>query len=539
MTPLSFFRKPFRATAELSLEEKIGQMMMIGFSGTSLPAHVRGRLATGKAGFVLLFYHNVESVEQVVDLTNDIHASHSPAPMIWTDQEGGNVVQFKEIAATALSPMGMAATGRCATARRAGHIIGGEMKALGVDGVFAPVLDVNTQADNPIIGFRSFSDDPRVVARFGHCLAKGLRRGGVAACGKHFPGHGGVLVDSHRTLPRFTADSDTLDTVHIKPFRDLIRARLLDAVMPAHVVYPGKSTEIASLSPYWLGGVLRGGLGFPGLIISDCLEMGAVAGSLDPGTAALRAVRAGADVISVSRSSEIQEIVFNTLLAAAGRGELAMSRVDESVKRILEFKRDRGLLQQVPRVDPRRALRSARSHYDAEFRMAVDSVTLARDRDGDLPLDSATDLLVVEWKKAVATEALSQARARSVLAAPLNRRFRQVNTVMLELEPRLPEYLSERLLTAGKVVAAVFSRSPQTESIQAAAVREILNLRPDAIVVALGNPYDLRKFPEARVYLAVYGYRKVQAEALAAVLAGAARPGGKLPVRIPGVALIS
>lgn len=532
---MTFFfpaRSPFSLVGRFSLREKVGQMLMVGFIGTSLSRDFQERLARGEAGFVLLFHHNVESVEQVAALTNEIHESFVPAPMIWTDQEGGNVVQFGEMAATTLSPMGLAATRRRAFARLAGRIVGGEMRAMGVDGVLAPVLDVNTRPDNPIIGFRSFSNDPRVVRRFGAALAGGLRRGGVATCGKHFPGHGQVCSDSHLDRPVCAASANELYTVHIAPFRALIRSRLLDAVMPAHVVYPDVDTETASLSSHWLAAVLRKQLKFRGLVISDCLEMGAVSRVMDPGEAAVKAVNAGVDVVAVSRSAETQARVFCALVDAVKHGRIPMSRINEAVMRILEMKRRRRLLRVPPGIKLSRASEKVRSHYRDESRLAAASITLVRDRDNTLPLDPGCRLMLVEWKKVVATEALSRAKARSVLAVPLSRWFLHVDSEMLELSPDPPPGMGARLRSAGKVVLAVFSRSVEVGEIQAAAVRRMLRIRPDAIVVALGNPYDLSGFPTARVFLATYGYRRVQAEALAAVLAGEITPRGRLPVQI-------
>jgi beta-N-acetylhexosaminidase len=254
---------------------------------------------------------------------------------------------------------------------------------------------------------------------------------------------------------------------------------------------------------------------------------------MDPGEAAVIAVIAGVDVVAVSRSADTREHVFNTLVDAVKAGRIPMSRVREAVMRVLEIKRRRHLLRVPPRRKIGEARERARSRYRDEFRIAAASITLVRDTDNILPLDRGCRLVLVEWKKVVATEALSQATARSVLADPLRRWFPHVDSEMLELSPDLPQATAEHLQSAGRVVLAVFSRSAEVEAIQAAAVRRALRIRPDAIVVALGNPFDLRGFPTARVFLATYGYRRIQAEALAAVLAGEITPRGRLPVQIP------
>ena len=181
----------------LSLEEKIGQLFLIGFLGDKLPQPVSEFIHQANIGFIILFARNIKNVNQIVHLTNDIHTCASISPFICTDQEGGTVVQFKELAATVISPMGMTATGDLNCARLAGELIGQEMDALGVDGVLAPVLDVNINEENSIIGIRSFSDDPERVVSFAAKFCEGISGQNIATCGKHYPGHGSTTEDSH------------------------------------------------------------------------------------------------------------------------------------------------------------------------------------------------------------------------------------------------------------------------------------------------------------------------------------------------------
>ncbi len=517
----------------MSLERKVGQMMMVGLSGTTLTSREIEHLEAGNAGFVSLFLRNFSSIEGVTALTNAIHDCGYPSPMIWTDQEGGNVVQFGESVATAISAMGLAATGRASYSRRAGGIIGVEVRALGVDGVFAPVLDVNTNPDNPIIGFRSFSDNPKSVARFAAAFARGLHKGGVANCGKHYPGHGEVVRDSHREIPRCALNRAAMDSIHLVPFRHLLRRKLLDGVMTAHVIYPEIDPEMATFSPYWIQVILRSSLKFDGVVMTDCMEMGAVVHGMNPEDTAVKAVIAGVDVITASRSLDFQKRMQAGIVAAVHSGRIPESRIDLSVKRILRLKMRRGLLAAAQKRDLENAKSVSRSHRSAEVRLAEASITVVRDRDRMIPVPRTSRLLVLEWEKVVATEVLSQGEHRSVLEVPMKHFYPHGEVVMLGLDGAWPDSLRERIFAADRVLAAVFSRFPEVEKIQRKILRRLIRLRPDTLVVALGNPYDLQGVPEAGTCVATYGYRRVQMEALLKVLSGGVPPRGRLPVSIP------
>ena len=188
------------------LKDRVGQLFMIGIKDEFLSAEEREFICSNNIGFIILFSRNYSSKDQLVKLTSEIHDLCDTPPFIFIDQEGGPIVRLGEDGSTMISHMGLAATGKKRNARRAGSIIGKEMRALGIDGVFAPVLDVNSHKENPVIGIRSFSDDPDVVAEYGSEFFQGLKKEKILGCGKHFPGHGHTIKDSHLEIPESAID---------------------------------------------------------------------------------------------------------------------------------------------------------------------------------------------------------------------------------------------------------------------------------------------------------------------------------------------
>ncbi len=331
-------------TPSLPLPVLCGQLLVGGFSGPTLSPTLRSALARGERGGAILFRRNLPgSLPDVAALIRSI-AEAAPAdlpPLVAVDQEGGRVTR---LGTPVLRLPAMRAFGRLADGdlvRRAAEALGRELASLGFTMDFAPVLDVDTCPVNPIIGDRSFSDDPAVVARLGWAFAAGLQAGGVLACGKHFPGHGDTTVDSHKDLPCVDQPRQRLDAVEIVPFRGL-RAETCAAVMTAHVVYPALDPDRpATLSPRIAHDLLRAELGYDGLLVSDDLEMKAVADRLPIEESAVQAVRAGCDVLLVCSSEEFQERAHSALVHAAERDAGFRAQVEASSARGLRARRAR------------------------------------------------------------------------------------------------------------------------------------------------------------------------------------------------------
>ncbi len=284
--------------------------LMVGFEGKSVPPALGGLLRRGIVSGVVLFSRNVDGPRQVRDLCREIRAAAGrarPAPWIAIDQEGGRVRRLKDDGFTQFPPARCYGSFCCRgemVAEAAGRVMGAELSAVGIDIDFAPVLDVDSNPLNPVIGDRSLSSDPAGAARIGIAFAGGLLSRGIVPVGKHFPGHGASDADSHKELPVVRGTRKTLLSRDILPFRRAIRAGI-PALMTAHVLYPAFDREQpATLSGRILTDLLRRELRFRGVVFSDALEMKAISDRRGIGAAAVAAMRAGCDAVLVCRGDE-------------------------------------------------------------------------------------------------------------------------------------------------------------------------------------------------------------------------------------------
>ncbi len=301
-------------------------MLFVGFSDTKITPDLARLLDEGVGG-VILFEHNVQGPEHVAEL-NDAVRRHAGRPLlICVDQEGGTVARLRN-GFTPMPPARELGRAGPAAARETGRVCGTELAAVGFDLNFAPVLDVDTNPANPIIGDRSFSSDAARAAEAAVAFAAGLAEAGVVACGKHFPGHGDTLTDSHLTLPRLPHDMDRLEAVELVPFRAAIAAGI-PAIMSAHIVFEAIDPAVpGTMSRRVVQGLLRETLGFQGVIFSDDLEMDAVKAHFDFAGAVKQTAEAGVDALLVCHHPELQWLALESLRT------LPQERVAASVGRI-------------------------------------------------------------------------------------------------------------------------------------------------------------------------------------------------------------
>ena len=333
---------------ELPLEVKIGQMLMTGFTGTALRAEARHLIAGLHIGNVVLMGHNVGTPAQVLRLTRDLQSlaleANGAGLLVATDQEGGTVQRLRAGFTALPDAATVGAARRPDLARELGRVTGEELRAVGVNMDLAPVLDVNDNPRNPVIGRRAFGVTPAVVEAATLAYLDGLHAAGVIATGKHFPGHGNTSTDSHLTLPVVRKGRPALAATELRPFRAAVAAEI-DVIMTAHVAYPAldPSGMPATVSAPILTGVLRDEMGFPGLIITDDMAMRGITSVLPPEEAAVRAVLAGADIVLCACTVGHITRLRAGLLQAVADGRLSMERVDASVKRVLDLKAHYGV----------------------------------------------------------------------------------------------------------------------------------------------------------------------------------------------------
>ena len=324
----------------LASRHDLGQFLIGSFPGTTVPAELRALAREFDLGGVILFGRNIEAPEQVAELTGECEALGRSMPAwVSVDQEGGRVARLKE-PFTRWPPM--ATLGRAGSetlAARFARALAAEVKAAGFSLDYAPVLDVHTNPNNPVIGDRALAEQAADVARLGRIIVETLQQEGVAACGKHFPGHGDTSQDSHHELPLVEAPPDRLRAVEFVPFRAAIEAGV-QFIMTAHVLVPSLDEwRPSTLSPAIVQGILRDELGFPGVILSDDLEMKAISARYAIPEAVVDAIRAGCDAALIcSGNVDLQAQALEALVRAREDHTIPVARLDDAFRRLRKAK---------------------------------------------------------------------------------------------------------------------------------------------------------------------------------------------------------
>jgi beta-N-acetylhexosaminidase len=316
-----------------SLRHEIGQLLMAGFAGPELPVELRSLAQEFSLGGVVFFARNVEDAEQVAEVAQQIAALPGPLPpWVSVDQEGGRVARFRR-GFTEWPPMAtLGRSGDPALARRFAKALAAELRAVGITLDFAPVLDIFTNPKNTVIGDRALAENAATVAALGVAIIEELQGAGLAACGKHFPGHGDTLADSHHDLPYVEHDPERLRAVEFEPFRAAIKADVA-SLMTCHVLVPSIDEERpGTLSPKIVQGLLRDELGFQGLVFTDDMEMKAIAARWPVPRAAVQAVAAGCDAVLVcSGNYDLQAETLEALVKAVEQEEIPYKRVEQAL----------------------------------------------------------------------------------------------------------------------------------------------------------------------------------------------------------------
>jgi beta-N-acetylhexosaminidase len=483
------------------LERLALSCVLPGFEGPTVPDWVRRRLSEGLGG-VVLYAWNVESSDQLASLTAELRAERSDV-IVAIDEEGGDVTRLE--AGRGSSYPGNAALGvvdDVELTRRVAASMGAELATAGVNLDFAPVADVNTNPQNPVIGIRSFGSDGDLVARHVAAFVDGLQSAGVAACAKHFPGHGDTSLDSHLALPSV----DSLEEQALVPFRAAIAAGVL-SIMTAHIVVHSLGDVPATMSRELLTDVLRTELGFDGLVVTDALEMKAISDNVGVEEGAVRAIAAGADALCLGHDLFDESVVSvrDAIVEAVGSGQLSEERLvsaSSRVARVAELPAMHGVGEvdrEAGRVAARRAIRvegDTRVDRPALVVELVPEVGMAAGRLSQLP---------GEWFQAAAPDAEV-------------RRF--------ELEPPPPD-----LDPDGRQLVVLF-RDAHRHEWERAAVESLTQRVPDAIVVEIGLPHW--RPPAAATYVATYGAARVNVEAAAEALYSGPRRGVEQSGSSPG-----
>lgn len=521
---------------EMALEEKIGQLVMAGFHGTSPSPEITRLIREHRLGGVLLFSRNIVSPTQTARLVNSLQSlakeKGGPPLLVAMDQEGGLVARLRKGAAVHPGNMALGSVGEASLVRLAGVVTGAELRAMGVNMNLAPVMDVNINPMNPVIGVRSFGEDTACVSRLGVAMIRGLQQSRVVATAKHFPGHGDTSIDPHHSLPIVEHSLNRLRMVELRPFEAAIRAGVR-AVMVSHISFPAVQDQRdlpASLSERVVSGLLRREMGFSRLILTDCMEMKAVSDRFEAGEAAVRAVRAGVDLVLISHSFVRQVESLKALCDAVEVGELQMDRIDQSVRRVLEEKLWLAGIESSERQVKRRV--GSKKHLAIVRRFGRKAVTLLRNPAAVLPFRRPSTrkvLCVACMKDDGDLDPLSK-----VLSDEAPKELKVVR-MKLPLNPGTDDV--RRAIQHGQGVDAVVVATTRAD-LHPGQTR-LLGLLGDSsiplVVVSTREPYDLTCAPANASLIACYSPAKSSLLGVCDVLLGRVRPAGSLPVTIPNL----
>lgn len=549
---------------KMSVDQKVGQLIHVGinarFANQESPffKDLRRHVVENKIGGVIFFG---APIYETVHLANRMQEAAEIPLLMSLDAETGIGMRFED-ATNFPWAMAVTATGDPEYARRMGVITGREARAIGIQHVYAPVLDVNNNAANPVINVRSFGEDPAEVGSFGTAFALGLQSQRVIATAKHFPGHGDTNVDSHRGLPIIDHSRERLNNVELAPFRKAIDAGI-GSIMIAHIALPQIDPEEvkplknfiqgdaehgaeivnqsafipATLSAKVQTDMLRKEMGFKGLIVSDAMSMSGLTIYFTQEEAGVRAFLAGTDILE--KPADV-DAMLRGLKEAVASGRIPMSRLDESVRRQLAWKHELGLFKQ--RITPLDQIDRIVSNVETQAltdEIGTKAITLVRNDGGDLPVDRT---------KKIAVLGISNGFDGGSVMGPLNGALRsaglrftssyiQENTLQQNVDAA-----RKAVNEADVVIVGLYGRvrSGARNSVGvpdngAAILREALASGKRVIGISFGNPYVLGSFPEMKTYLVAYGDMPSLQRAAARSVLGLQDVTGRLPISLPGL----
>lgn len=553
---------------QMSLEEKVGQLISVGINATYLNQEseafkaLRHQVVDNHVGGIILFRGPV--YESVV-LCNRMQQLAKQPLLISADLEAGAGMRFDD---TVNFPWNMAigATGDPSYARRAGKLTGREARALGVQQIYAPVSDVNNNAANPVINVRSYGEDPAQVAKFVAAFVEGAQSAGVIATAKHFPGHGDTAVDSHRGLPEIDVTRERLNSVELVPFRAAVKAGV-GAVMDGHIALPRidstvitplprerklkaidtdegseivveKGTMPTTLSPV-VNKILRNDLGFDGLIVTDAMSMSGLTLYFTQEEASVRALEAGADQLLKPADPDA---AFRGVVSAVKSGRLTEQRIEQSARKILAAKYDLGLAQQrITSIDEIDRVVSGTQVDELADEIADHAITLVRNEGNMVPLRLTPAAKIFNLAITNGDDRLSitQSFVGEMADAGI-----KMETIVLDDRSSDGEVQKtiESATRADVVIVSMYGRvrSGQAGSVAlpkpgARALNALLERQTPLVGISFGNPYLLMNFPKLPAYLVAYGDMPSLQRSAANVLLGKIDVTGRLPISLPGL----
>lgn len=512
----------------LSLTAKIGQRLVAGFPGTEPGEEFWELVRRYKVGNVILFHENIVDEAQLAALCarlrSGIEKETGFPPFIAIDQEGGVVTRLPDEATNIPGAMALAATGDPENARRMGFLTAARLRRCGVNFNLAPVMDVNCNPDNPVIGVRSYGDDPAKAAEFGTAMLRGLTEGGVYACLKHFPGHGDTAVDSHVGLPCIDKPLEQLERMELIPFRAGIAAGA-PAVMSTHILFPQLEPKNipATMSRNVMTGLLRERIGFTGLTVSDCMVMQAIQSYYGTANGVVAAMGAGVDLIFITHATDLVAESAEKAAAAVRSGALDPAEMDAGVERILAHKRRCAAMKPVREAPDEQAFRE-------EVRAVREKTITAVNLPGGSMPQLGADPLFLGCRDYRSTQASNSGTSGFTFAEEMRKRVGAGAALVTPKDPSDGEIaaIAEQARRHSAIVLGTYNGHILKGQLRLAGALARTDL--PMTVVALRNPYDLAGLPGNVAAVAAWEYSRPVFDALWSVIAGQRKPTGRLPL---------
>ncbi|MUK89010.1 beta-N-acetylhexosaminidase [Ornithinibacillus sp. L9] len=525
-------------------EKKIGQLMVFGFKGKTPTPEIKKLIHEHHVGGIILFGRNIGTPNEVLQLTTDLQriakdAGHEKPLLICIDQENGVVRRLGEGSTVLPGQMLLGATGRSENAYITGLLTGKELKELGVNWNLAPVLDVNNNPKNPVIGVRSYGETPEMVSEFGKQAVQGMQDAGIITTLKHFPGHGDTSVDSHLDLPTISHDLERLENIELKPFMECMEQGA-DTIMSAHVYFPAieeRENVPATLSKKVITDLLRTKLGFNGVVTTDCMEMNAISETIGTAEGAVEAIKAGVDLIMVSHLQSRQYETIDLIAKAVDSGEISMEILNSAYQRVMELKNKYLTWEDIPLHEAPKLSSDfgSKFHESEAYEIYKQGITMVKNKNDILPLSTVESdrLLVVYPQNSYAM----QVEDKRYSTFSLGKAIKDIhqNTDILELSnPPTKDEIDHVASFANDYEAVIVGTlTVKHEDAQVKLVQEIVRKNDSVIVVATRSPYDIAYLPEVPAYLATYEFTHPALITVANALFGKVKVKGKLPVTLP------
>ncbi len=509
---------------ELTVKQMLGQKLIFGFHGTQLSQEFIQLVKEYKIGNVILFLRNVESAQQLRRLCAQIQQlirreTGYPA-FIVIDQEGGMVSRLPKDAANVPGAMAIGATGDPENADLASQITIRQLRGLGPNFNMAPVLDVNSNPRNPVIGVRSFGDRSEMVAQFGAASARPYSGSGVLCCGKHFPGHGDTAVDSHLGLPRVEKTVEELEALELIPFRRCVQEQI-PAMMISHVMFPNIEPEQVpcTMSRRIITGLLKEKLGYQGLILTDCMEMLAIQDHYGTPQGTVAAIKAGVDLAEISSTLALERAAAQAVNEAAERGELDLEEIRASVAKILEYKKQ---------IDwePDSALSNRQEDRLAAQTLARKAITCCH----GVPFQADANTFFCGCADYRVSGVGNDQGEGDTFPAYMGSAFGG-GVRLTDKDPQEAEIGEVTAQAVGWEKIILATCNGHLFPGQLALARALAATGKPMMVVALRNPYDIPLLPDCACKIAAYDYSRDALRALAEVFRGGEMT-GSCPVKL-------